>query len=93
MFETGIKVIDVMCPLVAAGTVAFAGEHKTGVVVVSEETLRRVAGAGMAMSFFVLAPPPPGDQSTDWLSAAELKQGRLQRRDGRCRADILPAMR
>jgi RNA polymerase sigma factor (sigma-70 family) len=34
LIETGIKVIDVMCPLVAGGTVAIAGEPGAGVIVV-----------------------------------------------------------
>ena len=34
LLETGIKVIDVMCPLVAGGTVAIAGEFRSGMVLV-----------------------------------------------------------
>jgi F0F1-type ATP synthase beta subunit len=30
LLETGIKVIDVMCPLVRGGTVAVAGELRAG---------------------------------------------------------------
>ena len=58
ILETGIKVIDVMCPLVAGGTVAIAGETGTGIIVVTEEVVRRVSGGAERVSLFVLAPPP-----------------------------------
>src|SRR5262249_48700585 len=42
--ETGIKVIDVMCPIRAGGSVAIAGEYGTGNTVVMEEIVRRISG-------------------------------------------------
>src|SRR5262249_10703944 len=44
LLETGIKVIDVMCPLVRGGTVAIAGELRAGTTVVLEELVRRLSG-------------------------------------------------
>ena len=57
LIETGIKVIDVMCPLAAAGTVALAGEYGTGLTVVMEELVRRLSGGADPVSLFVLMPP------------------------------------
>src|SRR5215470_5831004 len=50
MLATGIKVIDVMCPLVRGGTVAIAGELRAGTTVIMEELVRRLSGglAGLA---------------------------------------------
>ena len=42
--ETGIKVIDVMCPLVAGGTLAIATDIGAGVMVSMEELVRRLSG-------------------------------------------------
>jgi RNA polymerase sigma factor (sigma-70 family) len=58
ILETGIKVIDVMCPLVADGTVGIAGEARTGIVVLMEEMVRRLSCGTEPVSLFVLAPPP-----------------------------------
>src|SRR5262249_60555943 len=44
LVPTGIKVIDVMCPLVAGGTLAIAGEWRAGTWVVLEELVRRLSG-------------------------------------------------
>ena len=57
LIETGIKVIDVMCPLVAGGTVALAGEYGAGLTVVMEELVRRLSGGADPVSLFVLMPP------------------------------------
>jgi RNA polymerase sigma factor (sigma-70 family) len=57
LVETGIKVIDVMCPLMAGGTVAIAAEPAAGVIVVMEELVRRLRNSGVALSLFVLMPP------------------------------------
>ena len=54
--ETGIKVIDVMCPLVRGGTVAIAGELRAGTTVVMEELVRRLSGGSAGVSLFTLAP-------------------------------------
>ena len=57
LIETGIKVIDVMCPLVAGGSVALVGELGAGVMVVMEELVRRLSGGADSLSLFVLMPP------------------------------------
>src|SRR5262249_9227463 len=44
LVETGIKAIDLLCPLVAGGTVAIAGEYGAGTTVVMEELGRRLSG-------------------------------------------------
>jgi RNA polymerase sigma factor (sigma-70 family) len=56
LLETGIKVIDVMCPLVRGGTVAIAGELRAGTTVVMEELVRRLSGGSVGVSLFTLAP-------------------------------------
>ena len=58
LLETGIKVVDVMCPLVGGGTVAVAGEYRAGTLVLVEELARRL-GAGIdRLSLFALVPGP-----------------------------------
>jgi F0F1-type ATP synthase beta subunit len=59
LLETGIKVIDVMCPLLRGGTVAIAGELRAGTTVVMEELVRRLSGGPDGLSLFVLAPWTP----------------------------------
>ena len=54
--ETGIKGIDVMCPLVAGGTVARAGELGAGTTVVVEELVRRLSGKAHRVYLFTLVP-------------------------------------
>jgi RNA polymerase sigma factor (sigma-70 family) len=56
--ETGIKVIDVMCPIRAGGSVAIAGEYGTGNPVVMEEIVRRISKSPHPVTLFVLIPPP-----------------------------------
>jgi RNA polymerase sigma factor (sigma-70 family) len=56
--ETGIKVIDVMCPIRAGGSVAIAGEYGTGNTVVMEEIVRRISKSVYPVTIFVLIPPP-----------------------------------
>ena len=67
LIETGIKVIDVMCPLIAGGTVALAGEYGAGLTVVMEELVRRLSGGADPLSLFILMPPfsPPWPGSLD----------------------------
>jgi RNA polymerase sigma factor (sigma-70 family) len=55
--ETGIKVIDVTCPLVAGGTLAIAGDLGAGITVVMEEIVRRLSGGRDRLTMFVMMPP------------------------------------
>ncbi|HTC05056.1 MAG TPA: hypothetical protein VK749_16745 [Xanthobacteraceae bacterium] len=55
--ETGIKVIDVMCPLVAGGILAIATDIGAGVMVMMEELVRRLSGGCDPLSIFVMMPP------------------------------------
>lgn len=74
LLDTGIKVIDVMCPLIAGGTVAIAGEYRAGTVVVTEEIVRRLSGGTEPVSLFVLAPPPSPDYPPGMTFAEGLKR-------------------
>jgi RNA polymerase sigma factor (sigma-70 family) len=60
LLETGIKIIDVMCPIVRGGTVAIAGEYRAGSMVVVEELAWRLRGAPGGVSIFAFIPPGPG---------------------------------
>ncbi|HEX5528642.1 MAG TPA: hypothetical protein VFZ82_03715, partial [Methylomirabilota bacterium] len=62
VLETGIKVIDVMCPLVRGGTVAVAGELRAGTCVVVEELCRRLSREAGGLSIFAFIPPHPGPE-------------------------------
>jgi RNA polymerase sigma factor (sigma-70 family) len=73
LLETGIKVIDVMCPLVAGGSVAIAGELGTGISVVTEELVRRLSHGTDRVSLFTLIPQWP-DAPPGWSVAEELKK-------------------
>jgi F0F1-type ATP synthase beta subunit len=55
--ETGIKVIDVTCPLLAGGTLAIAGDLGAGITVVMEEIVRRLSGGRNRLTMFVMMPP------------------------------------
>src|SRR2546422_1172415 len=59
LLETGIKVINVMCPLVSGGTVAIAGEDGAGTLVLVEEVIRRLSGEPGGGSLFTFIPPGP----------------------------------
>jgi RNA polymerase sigma factor (sigma-70 family) len=61
VLETGIKVIDVMCPLLRGGTVAIAGEWNAGTVVLVEELVRRISADPAGVSIFSFNPPTPPD--------------------------------
>jgi RNA polymerase sigma factor (sigma-70 family) len=75
--ETGIKVIDVMCPIRAGGSVAIAGWYGTGITVVMEEIVRRISGNVYPVTMFVLIPPPskvwPHSLDENYSFADELK--------------------
>jgi RNA polymerase sigma factor (sigma-70 family) len=60
LLETGIKVIDVMCPIVRGGTVAIAGEYRAGSMVVVEELAWRLRDEPGGVSIFAFIPPGPG---------------------------------
>jgi F0F1-type ATP synthase beta subunit len=75
--ETGIKVIDVMCPIRAGGSVAIAGENGAGTTVVMEEIVRRISKSSHPVTLFVLIPPPseiwPPSLDENYSFAEELK--------------------
>jgi F-type H+-transporting ATPase subunit beta len=73
LVETGIKVIDVMCPLMAGGSVAIVGEARVGIVVVAEELVLRLSRDLDRVSLFPLVPLVP-NLSPDWSFAEELKK-------------------
>jgi len=58
ILETGIKVIDVMCPFATGATVGIAGDISAGIIVVAEEMVRRLSGGMERTSLFVFVPPP-----------------------------------
>jgi RNA polymerase sigma factor (sigma-70 family) len=62
LIPTGIKVIDVMCPLVRGGTVAVAGELRAGASVVVEELCRRLSREPGGVSIFAFIPPYDGPE-------------------------------
>jgi RNA polymerase sigma factor (sigma-70 family) len=75
LLETGIKVIDVMCPLVAGGSVAIVGEVGVGIVVVTEELVQRVCRGSERVSFFSLVPLAP-NLPADWSFVGDLQRER-----------------
>jgi RNA polymerase sigma factor (sigma-70 family) len=72
MLETGIKVIDVMCPVVAGGSVAIVGELGSGIAVVTEELIRRLRHGADRVSLFPLVPLWP-TSPPDWTFTGALK--------------------
>jgi F0F1-type ATP synthase beta subunit len=66
LLETGIKVIDVMCPLVAGGTLAIAGEARSGTVVLVEELVRRLSDGPERLSIFAFVTPPTTSMQEMW---------------------------
>jgi RNA polymerase sigma factor (sigma-70 family) len=60
LLETGIKVVDVMCPLLRGGTAAIAGEWAAGTIVLTEELARRLSGERGGVTLFTFVPPGPG---------------------------------
>jgi RNA polymerase sigma factor (sigma-70 family) len=66
LLETGIKVIDVTCPLVAGGTVAIAGEFRSGTIVLVEELVRRLSGGAERLSMFAFVTPPTSSMQEMW---------------------------
>jgi len=74
LLETGIKVIDVMCPLVVGGTVAIAGEYGAGTTVVIEELVRRLGGGTDRVSLFALVQKWDGEGDPGFSHAEALKK-------------------
>jgi RNA polymerase sigma factor (sigma-70 family) len=74
LLETGIKIIDVMCPLVTGGTVAILGDPGAGIGVVMEELVRRVSSSADRLSLFTLIRRWPGDQEPGFSHAEALKK-------------------
>jgi RNA polymerase sigma factor (sigma-70 family) len=76
--ETGIKVIDVMCPIRAGGSVAIAGEYGTGNTVNMEELVRRISGGSDPVILFLFLPPPseiwPPSLDENYSLSAALKE-------------------
>ena len=62
LLETGIKVIDVMCPLVAGGTLALAGDFGAGVTVVMEELVRRLSGGRDRLTILLMIAQPSAER-------------------------------
>jgi F0F1-type ATP synthase beta subunit len=62
ILDSGIKVIDVMCPLLRGGTVAIAGEWRAGTIVVVEELVRRLSADPGGVSLFTFVPPGPASE-------------------------------
>ena len=58
IIETGIKVIDVMCPIPSCGSVAIAGGYGAGLTVMMAELVRRISKGHHPLTIFVLFPPP-----------------------------------
>jgi RNA polymerase sigma factor (sigma-70 family) len=73
LLETGIKVIDVMCPLVAGGSVVIAGGAGVGLFAVAYELVRRLCGGNERVSLFPLVPLSPC-LPPDGSLAAEVRQ-------------------
>jgi RNA polymerase sigma factor (sigma-70 family) len=73
LLETGIKVIDVMCPLVAGGNAILAGELATGPAVTLYELTYKLKDSPGGLKLFTLLPlwreAPPG-----WSFSASLKE-------------------
>jgi RNA polymerase sigma factor (sigma-70 family) len=74
LLETGIKVIDVMCPLVAGGTMAIAGEYGAGATVVMEELVRRLSSGTNRVSLFALVQKWDGEGEPGFSHAESLKK-------------------
>jgi RNA polymerase sigma factor (sigma-70 family) len=74
LLETGIKVIDVMCPFAVCGTVAIAGEYRSGTFVVLEEIVRLLGRGRDPVSFFTLVPQWDGFRAPGYSFAEGLKK-------------------
>jgi F-type H+-transporting ATPase subunit beta len=81
LLETGIKVIDVMCPLVAGGTLAIAGDPGGGSTVVMEELVRRLSAGPDRLTILLMTPQPSAEI---WPQALEPGYSHLEalKKDG-----------
>jgi RNA polymerase sigma factor (sigma-70 family) len=73
LVETGIKAIDLMCPLAAGASVIIAGEAGAGASVLTEELARRLCGVDRPISIVTLI-PLRRDAAPDWSFDAQLKK-------------------
>jgi RNA polymerase sigma factor (sigma-70 family) len=55
--ETGIKVIDLLCPIPVGGVIVLVAERGTGLMVLMEELARRIVAAGKPCSLVLMVPP------------------------------------
>jgi F0F1-type ATP synthase beta subunit len=53
LLETGIKAIDLLCPLPAGGLIGLIGDMQTGKMVLVEELIHRLGGASESLSILV----------------------------------------
>lgn len=74
LLETGIKVIDVMCPLVAGGTLAIAPDAGGGSTVVMEELVRRLSGGNDPLTILLIMPIWPQSQEPGFSHTEELRK-------------------
>jgi F0F1-type ATP synthase beta subunit len=63
LLETGIKVIDLLCPFASGGTAGFFGPAGCGCVVISSEVLRNIAHDERGVSILAF---PNGDSDSRW---------------------------
>ena len=74
LLETGIKVIDVMCPLIAGGTLAIAPDPGGGATVVMEELVRRLSGGNDLLTILLMMPIWPQSQEPGFSHTEELRK-------------------
>lgn len=53
LLETGIKAVDLLCPLPAGGRVAFVGRSGVGKIVLAGELVQRLEGSAESLSIFL----------------------------------------
>src|SRR5262245_54638701 len=85
LLQTGIKVIDVMCPLVAGGNAILAGEANTGPTVTLYELTYKLNDVSDGVKLFTIAPvwrdAPPGwsfSRSLQEEGFADIPHGAVQ---------------
>jgi RNA polymerase sigma factor (sigma-70 family) len=71
LLETGIKVIDLLCPLAAGAAVGVLGDLRVGVTVVVEELTIRLKDAPGGLTIFEFLPPGTPDPSAGPAGRAE----------------------